>query len=73
MVFFQEFPNVWYLAAKSYSNTSTMPSPCDLLPNKLAVGVWNRLCKYRSTIPNFPQSETCEFLIVDRSIDQVKL
>jgi len=28
--------------------------------------------KYKSTIPNFPRSETCDLIIVDRSIDQVK-
>ncbi|KAA8515933.1 hypothetical protein F0562_019112 [Nyssa sinensis] len=26
---------------------------------------------YKSTIPNFPQTETCEFLILDRSVDQI--
>ena len=43
----------------------------DLIPSKLAEAVWNCLLKYKS-IPNFPQTETCELLILDRSIDQVK-
>ena len=43
----------------------------DLIPSKLAEAVWNCLLKYKS-IPNFPQTETCELLILNRSVDQVK-
>ncbi|RVW57755.1 Protein transport Sec1a [Vitis vinifera] len=43
----------------------------DLVPTKLAAAVWNSLEKYKSTIPNFPQTGTCELLILDRSIDQI--
>jgi len=43
----------------------------DLIPTKLAAGVWDCLMKYKKTIPNFPQTETCELLIIDRTIDQV--
>lgn len=44
----------------------------ELIPSKLASAVWDRLKLYKSTIPNYPQKETCEFLILDRSVDQVK-
>nr|KJB51949.1 hypothetical protein B456_008G239900 [Gossypium raimondii] len=48
----------------------TMTTFRDLIPTKLAAGIWNCLVKYKS-IPNFPQKETCELLILDRSIDQI--
>lgn len=44
----------------------------DLIPSKLATAVWNCIEKYKS-IPNFPQTETCELLILDRSVDQVTI
>lgn len=65
----QEFPFVRYRAAKSLDQT-TMTTFRDLIPTKLAAGIWNCLMKYKS-VPNFPQRETCELLILDRSIDQV--
>lgn len=43
----------------------------DLVPTKLAAGIWNCLVKYKSKIKDFPQTETCELLILDRSVDQV--
>lgn len=43
----------------------------DLIPSKLAEAVWNCIQNYKS-IPNFPQTETCELLILNRSVDQVK-
>lgn len=43
----------------------------DLVPTKLAAAVWNCVSKYKTTIPKFPQSETCELLILDRSVDLV--
>ncbi|XAR70405.1 hypothetical protein NMG60_11027249 [Bertholletia excelsa] len=66
----REFPFVRYRAAKSLDPT-TMTTFRDLIPTKLAAGVWNCLMKYKTNLPNFPQSETCELLIVDRSIDQI--
>nr|CAD1835546.1 unnamed protein product [Ananas comosus var. bracteatus] len=66
----REFPYVRYRAAKSL-DASTMTTLRDLIPTKLAAGVWNCLGRFKSTIPDFPQSETCELLIVDRSIDQI--
>ena len=68
--FFKEFPSVRFRAAKSLDAT-TMTTFQDLIPTKLAAGVWDCLMKYKKSIPNFPQTETCELLIVDRSIDQV--
>ncbi|KAK8538085.1 hypothetical protein V6N12_044223 [Hibiscus sabdariffa] len=65
----REFPFVRYRAAKSL-DPMTMTTFRDLIPTKLAAGIWNCLMKYKS-IPNFPQTETCELLILDRSIDQI--
>lgn len=67
----REFPYVRYRAAKSSLDASTMTTLRDLVPTKLACGVWNCLSKYKTTISDFPQRETCELLIVDRSIDQI--
>ncbi|KAH1223436.1 SNARE-interacting protein KEULE [Glycine max] len=66
----REFPSVRFRAAKSLDAT-TMTTFRDLIPTKLAAGVWDCLMKYKKSIPNFPQTETCELLIVDRSIDQI--
>ncbi|XP_047341650.1 SNARE-interacting protein KEULE-like [Impatiens glandulifera] len=66
----REFPRVRYRAPKSL-DTDTMITIRDLIPTKLAAGVWNCLEKYKSQLPNFPQTETCDLLIVDRSIDQI--
>ncbi|KAL7595463.1 hypothetical protein Lser_V15G27747 [Lactuca serriola] len=64
-----EFPFVRYRAAKSLDPT-TMTTFCDLIPTKLAAAVWNNLMKYK-TLNHFPQIETCDLLILDRSIDQI--
>ncbi|KAF3448419.1 hypothetical protein FNV43_RR09132 [Rhamnella rubrinervis] len=66
----REFPFVRYRAAKSLDAT-TMTTFRDLIPTKLAAGVWDCLTKYKKTIPNFPEMETCELLILDRSVDQI--
>ncbi|KAL1568974.1 STXBP unc-18 S1 [Salvia divinorum] len=66
----REFPYVRYRAAKSL-DPNTMTTFRDLIPTKLAASVWNNLMKYKSNLPNFPQLETCELLILDRSIDQI--
>ncbi|KAF9668835.1 hypothetical protein SADUNF_Sadunf14G0044600 [Salix dunnii] len=63
-----ELPFVRYRAAiATDDSTATFR---DSIPAKLAAGVWNNILKYKS-IPNFPQTETCELLILDRSIDQI--
>ncbi|KAL0329641.1 UNVERIFIED_CONTAM: SNARE-interacting protein KEULE [Sesamum radiatum] len=59
-----------YRAAKSL-DAATMTTFRDLIPTKLAAAVWNCLMKYKNTLPDFPPSETCELLILDRSIDQI--
>ncbi|XP_071931367.1 protein transport Sec1a isoform X1 [Coffea arabica] len=66
----KEFPFVRYRASKGL-DSSTVVSPRDLLPTKLAAAIWNSITTYKASIPNFPQTETCELLILDRSIDQI--
>ncbi|CAI0385492.1 unnamed protein product [Linum tenue] len=62
----KEFPFVRYRAAKP-SEESTFR---DSIPSKLAAGVWHMVSQYKS-IPNFPQRETCELLILDRNVDHI--
>jgi len=62
---------VWYRASKE-SDESTATAVRESVPTKLASAVWDMVSKYKSTIPSFPQNETCDLLIVDRSVDQVK-
>ncbi|KAK2379263.1 secretory 1A [Trifolium repens] len=66
----KELPNVWYRSAKD-SDESTPTAGRELVPTKLADAVWDMVSKYKSTIPKFPQSETCDLIIIDRSIDQI--
>ncbi|KAF5732954.1 protein transport Sec1a [Tripterygium wilfordii] len=63
----KELPFVRYRIAKS---DDCKASSRDLVPTKLASAIWNCLLKYKA-IPNFPQTETCELLILDRSVDQI--
>jgi syntaxin-binding protein 1 len=63
---------VRYRAAKTI-DASTLTTLRDLIPTKLAAAVWNCLAKHKSGIVDFPQTETCQLLIVDRSIDHVCL
>ncbi|KAH7577788.1 hypothetical protein JRO89_XS01G0299500 [Xanthoceras sorbifolium] len=64
----EEFPCVRYRAAKA--SDPSLTTFRDSIPEKLATAVWDIVVKYKS-IPNFPQTETCELLILDRSVDQV--
>ncbi|XP_073027533.1 protein transport Sec1a-like [Primulina eburnea] len=66
----KEYPFVRYKAAKGLED-SMMTTSRDLVPTKLAAVIWNNISMYKSSIPNFPQTETCELLIVDRSVDQI--
>lgn len=59
-----------YRAAKGLDGSADV-SFRDLVPTKLAASIWNNITTYKSSIPNFPQTETCELLILDRSVDQV--
>ena len=52
-----------YRAAKSL-DAMAITTLRDLVPTKLAGGVWNCLMKYKQTIENFPVSKTCELLIL---------
>ncbi|PON42971.1 Sec1-like protein [Parasponia andersonii] len=68
---FGEFPYVRYRAAKSLDATK-MTTFHDLFPTMLAARVWDCLMKYKKTIPDkLPETETCELLILDRSVDQI--
>lgn len=65
----KEYPTVRYRAPKSADPSAT--TKFDMVPKWLATAVWEIVSKYKSTIPEFPQKETCELLVVDRPIDQV--
>ncbi|KAL7593832.1 protein transport Sec1a [Lactuca sativa] len=65
----KEFPNVRYRVKPTDGSVETTFR--ELVPKKLALAIWEYIKSYQHTIPNFPQSETCELLIVDRSVDLV--
>ncbi|KAH9801712.1 SNARE-interacting protein KEULE [Citrus sinensis] len=65
-----EFPLVRYRAAKSL-DAMAITTLRDLVPTKLAGGVWNCLMKYKQTIENFPVSKTCELLILKWTYDAI--
>ncbi|KAL3694828.1 hypothetical protein R1sor_008479 [Riccia sorocarpa] len=68
----KEFPLVRYRAARSAAaNSVSTTTARDLVPTKMAAALWERLMKYKTTLPNFPKTETCELIIVDRSVDPV--
>lgn len=59
---------MWYRNAKPQdSATSNFRA---MIPSMLAAAVSPTLTKYKS-IPNYPQKETCDLLILDRSADLV--
>ncbi|KAK3195007.1 hypothetical protein Dsin_026317 [Dipteronia sinensis] len=64
----KEFPCVRYRSAKV--SDPSLTTFRDSIPEKLATAIWDTVVKYKS-IPNFPQTETCELLILDRSVDQI--
>lgn len=66
----KEFPIVRYQAAKGFDKP-TGTTLRDLVPTKLAAAIWNSISTYKTSIPNFPQTETCDLLILDRSVDQI--
>ncbi|MED6208702.1 Protein transport Sec1a [Stylosanthes scabra] len=65
----KEFPYVRYRSVKATDDYT--PTKRDLVPTFLANAVYELITKYKTTIPNYPQSETCDLIIVDRSIDQI--
>ncbi|KAG6435675.1 hypothetical protein SASPL_100550 [Salvia splendens] len=66
----KEFPFVRYKKASKEGDDVSKNSR-DLIPKKLAEAVWKHITTYKTSIPKFPTTETCELLIVDRSIDQI--
>ncbi|XP_049350846.1 protein transport Sec1a-like isoform X2 [Solanum verrucosum] len=66
----KEFPFVRYRASKGQDG-STATNFRELVAGKLATAIWNNITTYKSSIPNYPQKETCELLILDRSVDQI--
>lgn len=60
-----------YRAPRSTMDATTTTTARDLVPTKVAAVLWDKLMKYKASLVNFPQSETCDLLIVDRSIDPV--
>lgn len=60
-------------AASSSIEASPISIHRDLIPTNLAAAIWSCINSYRTTIPNFPKKETCELLIVDRTIDQASI
>lgn len=60
-----------YRAPRSVMDASTTTAARDLVPTKVAALLWDKLMKYKASLQNFPQSETCDLIIVDRSIDPV--
>lgn len=68
---FQEFPTIRYrVKGSDGSSESTFR---DSIPKKLAEAIWDYIKPYKTSIPKFPQTETCELLILDRSVDLVIL
>ncbi|KAI3711310.1 hypothetical protein L2E82_41304 [Cichorium intybus] len=64
-----EFPTIRYRVKPT--DGSVESTFRELVPKKLALAIWEYIKSYQTTIPNFPQSETCELLILDRSVDLV--
>ncbi|WOK92926.1 SNARE-interacting protein KEULE-like [Canna indica] len=66
----KELPYVRYRAVKATSSSNTTDTR-SLVPKKLADAIWEILYKVKTSVPDYPQKETCDLLIVDRSIDQI--
>ncbi|KAK8997843.1 hypothetical protein V6N11_012380 [Hibiscus sabdariffa] len=64
----KELPHVRYRAPREQDGSPEATR--SLIPLKLADSIWQCISKYKS-IPNFPQTETCDLLILDRSVDQI--
>ncbi|XP_019192558.1 PREDICTED: protein transport Sec1a-like [Ipomoea nil] len=65
----KEFPIVRYRAPKGNEDSARRNQ--ELIPKFLASAIWECISTYKSTIPNYPQKETCDLLIVDRPVDQI--
>ena len=63
---------VRYKAAKVSSAPPGSPQRMrDMVASKLAATLWERICKYKTELQGFPQKDTCDLLIVDRTVDPV--
>ncbi|EFJ05985.1 hypothetical protein SELMODRAFT_236643 [Selaginella moellendorffii] len=67
----KEYPSVRFGAPKAQSSEDELPAARNLLSAKVAAVLSERLAKYKSALADFPKSETCDLLILDRSIDTV--
>nr|GEX66769.1 protein transport Sec1a-like [Tanacetum cinerariifolium] len=67
----KEHPIVRYRVKGTDRSTGTTFH--DTVPEKLASAIYSYISPYKTTIPQFPQTETCELLILDRSVDMVAL
>ncbi len=61
-----------YHAPKSTLGNTTTSTITDVpITAKLANALWEQLMRYKVSTLEFPHMETCELIIVDRSIDLV--
>eukprot|EP00897_Mesotaenium_endlicherianum_P003554 jgi/Mesen1/3226/ME000187S02389 len=68
----KEFPAVRYRAARSSGAATAQGARArDLVSTKVASALWDRIMKYRQGLPNYPARDSCDLLIVDRSVDVV--
>lgn len=65
----KEFPAIRYRKARTEGGAV---SGRDLVPTQLASALWDRIFRLKQALPGFPSTETCDLLIVDRSIDPVR-
>lgn len=61
-----------YKAAKASTPPGSKQRLREMVPMKLAAALWERLSKYKEALPGFPTSDTCDLVILDRSIDPVR-
>ncbi|XP_024521880.1 SNARE-interacting protein KEULE [Selaginella moellendorffii] len=67
----KEYPSVRFRAPNAQSSEDELPAARNLLSAKVAAVLSERLAKYKSALADFPKSETCDLLILDRSVDTV--
>lgn len=65
----KEFPAIRYRKARAEGGAV---SGRDLVPTQLASALWDRIFRLKQSLPGFPAAETCDLLIVDRSVDPVR-
>jgi len=64
----KEFPAIRYRKARAEGGAV---SGRDLVPTQLASALWDRIFRLKQSLPGFPAAETCDLLIVDRSVDPI--